>query len=322
MLTIHTGTPLDMQPHFDPITLRLFVAVCEEGNIKRAAEREAIVPSAISKRIAAIEDAVGVALLMRGRRGRRGIEPTAAGQVLLRQARDILSTMERMHAELGDFASGVHGSVRVLASLSVLSEFLPDDIGSFLARYQSVRVSLEERVSTEIVRGVREGSADFGVCWDAGDLQGLQALGYRSDHVGVVVHPSHPLAGRTEIRFADALDHETVGVMPGSIMDTMLRRYAAIAEKSLVHRVQVSTFDAACRIVAANLGIAVVPCEVAGPYAKALKLRVIPLADGWAKRRFVICMRSIDVLPATARLLVNHLQQRAREKELPPDRSQ
>lgn len=301
---------MPMPPPFDPVTLRLFVAVCEEGSIARAAEREAIVPSAISKRIAAMEHTAGVSLLVRGR---RGIEPTAAGQALLRQAREVLGVMERMHAELAEFAGGVHGSVRVLASLSVLSEFLPDDLGSFLSRYQSVRVSLEERVSSEIVRGVRDGSADFGVCWEAGDLQGLHTAHYRSDHACVIVPRAHPLARRKTVRFAEALDYETVGVVPGSIMDTMLRRYAAIAGKSLAHRVQVSTFDAACRIVAAGLGIAIVPREAAGPYAEALELRIVALADAWARRRFVICMRSADGLSPTARLLVGHLQRRARE---------
>ena len=89
-------------------------------------------PSAISKRIAAIEEDIGAPLL---KRGRRGIEPTAAGQALLTRARDILVTMERLHAELAEFASGVRGSVRVFASISALSEFLPDDIGSFLAQH-------------------------------------------------------------------------------------------------------------------------------------------------------------------------------------------
>lgn len=297
-----------MQPPFDPVTLRLFVAVCEEGSIARAAARESIVPSAISKRIAAIEDAAGVTLLVRGR---RGIEPTAAGHVLLRQAREVLGAMQRMRAELGEFASGVHGSVRVLASLSVLSEFLPDDIASFLAQYRSVRVSLEERVSSEIVRGVREGSADFGVCWDAGGLQGLHTVPYRSDRIGVAAHPSHPLASHRRVRFADALDHDIVSIGPGSVMDAMLQRYAAIAGKPLAHRIQVSTFDAACRIVAANLGIAIVPCEAAGPYVDALDLRLVPLSDAWARRHFVLCSRSPEALSATARLLVGHLQQRA-----------
>src|SRR5688500_4380394 len=165
---------------FDPVTLRLFIAVCEERNIARAAEREAIVASAVSKRIAAIEHEVGAALLVRGR---RGIVPTAAGETLLRQARDVLGIMERMTAELSEFATGVQGSVRVAASVSALAEYLPDDIAAFLAGYQSVRVSLDERASAEIVRHVSEGAADIGVLWDAVDLAGLQCRPYRSDHL-------------------------------------------------------------------------------------------------------------------------------------------
>lgn len=308
----HPSKATGLQPHFDPVTLRLFVAVCEEGSIARAAARESIVPSAISKRIGAVERAVGVALLARGR---RGIEPTAAGCVLLRQAREILGAMQRMHAELAEFAGGVHGSVRVLASLSVLSEFLPDDIAGFLARHPSVRVSVEERVSAEIVRGVREGSADVGVCWDAGDLHGLQSVGYRSDRIGVVVPRGHELAGRQAVRLADALRHETVGVMPGSIMDTMLRRQAAIAGTVLAHRAQVSTFEAACRIVAAGLGVAIVPQEAVAPFLDALALEVVSLAEPWAQRRFAICTRPSDASSPTARLLVAHLRQQARDDE-------
>ncbi len=81
--------PIGMAHTFDPVTLRLFVAVCEERNIARATGREALVASAVSKRIAAVEASVGTALLLRGR---RGIDPTAAGQALLRQAREVFST--------------------------------------------------------------------------------------------------------------------------------------------------------------------------------------------------------------------------------------
>ena len=57
--------PSGMAADFGPVTLRLFVAVCEEGNIARAAEREAIVASAVNKRIAAIEAQIGAPLLVR-----------------------------------------------------------------------------------------------------------------------------------------------------------------------------------------------------------------------------------------------------------------
>ena len=297
-----------MRRHFDPVSLRLFVAVCEERNIARAAEREAIVPSAISKRIAAIEEDIGSPLL---KRGRRGIEPTAAGQALLTRARDILASMERLHAELAEFASGVRGSVRVFASLSVLSEFLPDDIGSCLAQHASVRVSLEERLSPDIVRGVREGAADFGVCWDASDLSGLELARYRADRLSVVVPAGHALASRKRVHFADTLDFPQVDVQPGSIMQAMLARYAALAGRVINRRIQVSTFEAASRSVAANLGIAIIPQESARAYAKALNLRVQPMADAWAKRRFVICLRSREGLSPAARLLVDHLSAQA-----------
>ncbi len=297
-----------MKRPFDPVTLRMFVAVCEERNIARAAERESIVASAISKRLAALESELGVPLV---KRGRRGVEPTAAGEVLLRQARDVLRTMERMRAELAEFASGVRGAVRVFASLSVLSESLPDDVGAFLARHRTVRVSLEERISAEIVRAVRDGAVDFGVCWDATDLAGLATVAYRTDRLCVALAPSHPLAGRRKLAFVETLPYEQIEILPGSIVQATLRRAAALAGEALRHRIQVSTFDAACRNVAAGLGIAIVPREATETYVKARALRLVPLTDPWAVRRFVVCMRSRGALTAAARLLVDHLHRRA-----------
>ena len=266
-------------------------------------------PSAVSKRIAAIESDIGAPLLVRGR---RGIEPTAAGEALLRQARDVLGAMERMHAELSEFATGVHGSVRVVASVSVLAEQLPDDIATFLARYQSVRVSLDEQVSAQIVRGVREGAADLGVLWDAADLDGLQRVPYRSDHLCLAVHPEHRFAKRKRIRFDETLDEPQIGVAPGGMMETMLRRQAALAGRTPAYRIQVSSLDAACRIVAARLGVAVLPREATEPHTAAAALTMVPLDDGWAERRFVVCSRADAMLSATARLLLQHLAGQAR----------
>lgn len=294
---------------FDPLTLRLFVAVCEERNIARAAAREALVASAVSKRIAAIEAQVGAPLLVRGR---RGIEPTAAGEALLRQARDVLGALQRMRAELSEFASGVQGSVRVVASVSALAEALPDDIAAFLARHQAVRVSIDERLGNEIVRAVREGSAELGVLWNVADLAGLQAVPYRADHLCVVLHPAHPLARRRRLRFEETLDHAAVGVAPGGAMDQMLRRQAALLGRAPLYRIQVSSLDASCRIVAAGLGLAILPRESTAPFAGAAGLTMVPLAEPWAERRFVICSRAEALVSATARALVEHLAARAR----------
>ena len=293
-----------MPRHLDPLTLRLFVAVCEERSIARAAARESLVASAVSKRIAATEQSIGTSLLVRNR---RGIEPTAAGEALLRQARELLGAMERMQAELSEFAGGVRGSVRVMASVSALAERLPLDIASFLNRYPSVRVSLDEGVSHAIVRAVREGGADLGVLWDVADLGDLQRKTYCADHLCAVLPPEHPLARRKRMRFAETLDHPAIGVQPGSMMEVMLRREAALSGRTLARRVQVASLEASCRIVAAGLGLAILPREAVAPLAGAAGLSMVRLSDAWATRRFVICSRADAVLPSTARTLRDYL---------------
>lgn len=299
-----------MDRHFDPVTLRLFIAVCEERNIARAAAREALVASAVSKRIGAIEQQVGTPLLVRGR---RGIEPTPAGQALLRQARDVLGAMERMRAELSEFASGVMGSVRIVASISALAEWLPEDVAAFITRHPAVRVSIDEITGALAIRQVREGAADIGVTWDAVDAHGLRMLPYRSDHLAVVMTPSHPLARRKRVRFADTLDHEWITTAPGGLIDTMLRRHAAALGRTIRPRIQVTSIEASARIAAAGLGLAILPLEAAASLVAATRLVVVPLHEPWAKRRFVIATRDEEWLSAASRALAQHLRDVARE---------
>jgi len=292
----------------DPVSLQHFVAVCEEGSIARAAARESLVASALSKRLAALEAEVGVSLLVRRR---RGVEPTPAGEALLARSRELLSALERARVELGAFGQGVQGSVRVLASSSVLAEMLPEDIGRFMAQHPGLNISLDERTSPEIVRCLREGAADLGVLWDFADLNGLQVLPYRSDHLCVAMSPGHPLARRPALSYADTLDQVSVGVAPGGLMDQLLRRQAALLGRVPAHRVQVSSMDAACRIVAAGLGLAVLPREVAVPHAGAGRLALVPLSEPWALRRFVVVTRPAPLQSASARLLAQHLHEAA-----------
>lgn len=289
---------------FDPTTLRLFVAACEEGSLSRAAERRSLVPSAVSKRLAGLSEALGVDLFVRSG---RGVVLTAAGEAMLRQAREILNAMHQAQAEMQDFVAGVSGSVRLVATISALSEALPDDIARFLARYDSVRVLIREHHSPEAVRLVREGRADLGVCWNAVDLSGLYAVAYRTDHPCVLVSPGHPLARRERLSFNEALDHEHVGVIPNSTMQGTFDTQARLCGKALRYRVEVSNFDTACRIVASGLGLAIIPREIAQRYADLLDLRLIALTDAWAQRRFVVFARSREHMSPTAQLLMEHL---------------
>lgn len=295
----------------DLTSLRLFVAVCETRNIARAGEQHHIVASAISKRLAQLESVVGATLF---ERRRRGVTPTAAGEILLEHARAMLATADRVARDMAAYGRGVKGQVRVLASVSSVAEFLPDDIADFLQvpAHRDIRVDIEEALSRDLVRTLREGSAPVGVCWDAADLEGLQAWPYRRDRLAMVAHPSHPIARRRRCSFEETLEFEHVGLPASTAVHTMLARAAAIIGRPLSYRAVVSTFDAALRCVRAGLGIAVVPREVVDPVVQSLGLRVVPLSDAWAERRFAICFRSETNLSPAAKLLVAHLRERAR----------
>lgn len=289
----------------DTLSLQLFVAVCEAGSIARAAERESLVASALSKRMAALEAELGVPLLQRLR---RGVVPTPAGAALLLRAREALSSLEQARAELAAFASGVQGSVRVLASPSVLAEHLPDDIAAFVAQHPRIHVGLDERTGPGVVRGVREGAADLGVLWAAMEMPGLQVHDYRQDRLCVALPSAHALARRPELSFARMLDEPLIGIIPGGQLDQLLRRRAALLGRLPAFRMQVSSLDAAARMVAAGLGLAVLPREAATPHAGAGRLALVPLAEDWAVRRLVLVARAGAVMSPAAALLMERLQ--------------
>ncbi len=290
----------------DLTSLRLFVAVCEARNIARAAEAQAIVGSAISKRLAALEHTVGTPLLVRRR---RGVEPTPAGETLLEHARALLARAALIERDMAAYAAGVRGHVRVLATQSAIAESLADDVASFLAidGHQDIRVDIEEAVSTQVLRAVREGSASLGICWDAADLRGLHHWSWRGDQLAAVVPRDHALAQRRRLALADTLPYEHVSLPPESAVQVMLQRAAALAGQPIRYRVVAATFDAALRVVRSRLAIAVLPAELSAPYADAFGLQVIALTDAWARRRFAICCRDPQALTPAARLLVDHL---------------
>ena len=298
----------------DPKSLRLLVAVCDHRNIKHAAAAEHIEPSAISKRIAQLEHVLGTPLLVRGR---RGVVPTPAGQAVLEHARSLLFTLERIEADAAAFAGGIKGHVRLVASVSAIAESLLEDVAAFMRdpANRSIRVDIEERVSSDVVRLVSEGSASIGVCWDSIDFRGLQQLPYRSDNLALVVHEDHPLARRRTVRFEQTLEYEYVGLPPATAVHTMLHRAAARAGRSMNYRVVVSSFDAALRVVAAGLGIGLIPLEVTRSFAAMQPIKIIPLSDAWATRRFAVCFRDRAALTPATQRMVEHLAASAQTPE-------
>jgi DNA-binding transcriptional LysR family regulator len=287
----------------DLTTLRLFVAVCEERSLTRAARHAATAPSAVSKRLAELERSLGVQLLARGA---RGMSVTPAGETLLHHARRMLRNAEQIAVELAEHAKGVRGIVRMLANLSAIVQFLPEDLRAFVAAQGAIKIDLEERPSGGVVRGVAEGAAEIGICAGSVPAAGLDSVLYRRDRLVVVMRRDHALAGRPGLAFAETLDHDFVGLHAESSIYGSVRAEALSAGRPLRLRVHVPGFDAVCRMVQADMGLGVVPQGVFGLFGGATDLVAVPLTDPWALRTLQIVTRPGPLTPA-AGLLRRHL---------------
>jgi DNA-binding transcriptional LysR family regulator len=252
-----------------------------------------------------MEDALGVSLLVRNR---RGVALSPAGQCLLDHARLIVQQVERLRGDLGSFARGLAGSVRLLSNTAALSEHLPRAIAAFLAAYPAISVDIEERESADIAAAIASGAADIGIASDAALPEGLETFPFRDDRLVLVIPRGDPLSGARQTQLADIVDRDFVGLPRESALQRHIAGHAARLGVTLKVRARVTGFDAVCRMVESGVGVAVVPETAARRCRRVMKIDVVGLRDPWARRRLVICVRRLQALPIGARRLVEHLR--------------
>jgi DNA-binding transcriptional LysR family regulator len=291
--------------HFDLTDLRLFTAIVEAGSITAGADRSGLALAAASARVRGMEATLGASLL---ERGRRGVRPTPAGVSLARHARLVLAQMEILRGELREHArGGPRGLVRLLANSAAAGEHLPELLAAWLAANPGVDLDLDERPSYEIARAVAQGRADAGVLAEPEEVSGLELHPFCRDRLALVVPRGHELGRRQSVHFAEVLGSSFVGLAADSALGRLLAGQAAVLGHPPAIRVRAGGFEAVCRYVAQGVGIAVMPELAALRCADRLALATVPLADGWASRRLMVCVRQLSALSPHARRLIEHL---------------
>lgn len=290
---------------FDFKDLELFIAVSEAGSIARAAERCHTVASAASKRLSDLEESFGTALLIRGA---RGVELTSAGHAFLANARKLLLQAEQLDDEIEKYSTGMRGRVRVFANMSAIVEFLPALLASFSKRHPDIHVHLEQHVSEHVAAAVKENLADVGIVGELPTLDQLTTLPFRQDELVFVAPRNHVLANRSPIDFAAVADFPFVCLDANSSLHYVLSKAAAEYDKKLDLRIRVASFDAACAMVAAGLGVTILPRLAVAPYLEAYGLVSIALSNDWAMRQLFICLRVDQTPHPAAQLFLDHLR--------------
>ncbi|TDL93475.1 LysR family transcriptional regulator [Stutzerimonas stutzeri ATCC 17588 = LMG 11199] len=288
----------------DFVTLRLFVAIAETRSLTRAAEREHLALAAVSKRVSDLEGQLDVSLLYRQP---KGVELTPAGHALLHHARNLLDNLQQLDADLSEFSQGVKGHVRIHANTSAVIEFLPEDLSAFARQHPEVKIDLEERVSSDTLRALREGLTDIGIFAGYMPAEDLQVFPYREDRLVLVTPREHPLAGRECIALREAAGFDFIGLQQDASLHALLQQSAQQMGTPLRLRIQVRSFEAICRMIHTGMGIGVLPEQVVRNYLPALDVAMVPLTDVWARRELKLGVRNLESLSVTARQMLEHL---------------
>lgn len=273
---------------FDLVSIRLAVLCAQTGSLTTAARQCNLVLPAASRRIKELESALGCALFLRHS---RGLDVTPAGRIFMRRGLAMLQEMESLGAELQDLQQGVVRHVRLFAGTAAIHQFLPPLLAAYAEQHPEVQIDLEEQVSEQVVLALRDGRADVGVFVQGPNTEGLEVRDFRQDELVLIVPRGHRLDQATPVAFADTLGEPWISLNPGAALLQQQQSAAMAAGRPLKLRMQVASLDAVAHMVAAGLGIGMLPRAAAMPIVRAKKLACRPLTDSWAQRRLLLGVR-------------------------------
>jgi DNA-binding transcriptional LysR family regulator len=295
----------------DPVSLQLFVSAADLGSLTAAAQNNGISLAAASKRIADLEHHLEVKLLVRSK---SGVVPTAAGQSLYQHALQVLARMEQLVLSMKDFESGATGQLRLAANTSALAGFLPDVLARYNKLYPGISLDVEDMLSEEAVRAVETGVVELGIIGENTVMGALERIVCDEDELVFLLPSHHPLTEHATIDISDALQFNFVALARSSSLSRLIGTQAQLLNMPWKIVIQVRSFECVCRMVAAGLGMAVVPSKVVRDLVQDAQVAVRPLRGMALRRRLVVAMRNQGSISLPARKFVDLALQKVERK--------
>ncbi|MEO0561786.1 MAG: transcriptional regulator CynR [Chloroflexota bacterium] len=179
--------------------LRYLLAVVEEANFTRAAQKVFVSQSALSQQIQALEQEVGTVLL---NRSRKGVQPTEAGEILVQHARRIFQEVEQAQTAIQELNGLLRGELHIGVVQTVNEYFMPELITRFSQTYPDIRLFVDELATDEIEGGLGAGNLQVGLSFLPTEHPGLDTQPLFQEPLVLIVHKDHPLASQSIVPVA------------------------------------------------------------------------------------------------------------------------
>jgi DNA-binding transcriptional LysR family regulator len=279
--------------------LEYFVAVAEEANFTRAAQRIHVAQPAVSAQIARLERELGQPLLDRSH---RTVRLTAAGEAALSFARQALRAVSDVRTAVDEVSELVRGSVRI-GTVTAHNVDMAALLAAFHSAHPAVEITLGTDDSDALIDGVQSGRLDLAIASVGSDEtpDGLDVEVVTDETIQAAVSRTDPLAKRKRLRLSDLHDRKLITLPVGAGIRHQLDRACASAGIRPRIAFEVSTPLAAADLAEHGLGVAIVPASVPSNRDQLKALAFVPEIRG----RLVLAWRSTGPMSPAAKVLVD-----------------
>jgi DNA-binding transcriptional LysR family regulator len=282
-------------------TLKVFCDIIESGSFSYAASQNFVTQSAVSQQVRSLEEKYDCRLI---ERGRAGVKPTPAGQILYAASKEIVRRFLELENRLREIGSVVAGSIRVGTVYSVGLHELPPYLTEFLRNYPAVNVHLEYLRSNKIYEDLIEGKVDLGVVAYPAKRSQVVSVPFRHDELVLAVPPDNPLAKHTKVNVGQLQGQKFVGyerdIPTRKASDRILREHGVRPTYAL----EFDNIETIKRAVEIGLGCAIVPRMTVENEVTRGTLRMLEFQEGTFLRPLaIIYKRGRELSPAVRKFI-------------------
>ncbi|HWL82889.1 MAG TPA: LysR substrate-binding domain-containing protein [Roseomonas sp.] len=286
--------------------LRTFVAVAEAESLTRATETLHLSLPAVSRRLSALEEELGVALLARST---RRVALTQTGREFLPRARRLLDELEESLLGIRETAARRRGLVTIACIPTAAYYFLPATLADFARRFPAVRVRVMDLSADGVVDAVASGGVEFGIGMEGAGQPEVEFRPLRRDPFVLACRRDHPLARRRSLQWADLAGEKLVGVSRRSGNRLILDRALLPQGIQPNWHYEAEHLSTSLGLAEAGLGPAVVP-RLALPRAPHPVLVARPISGPRVERATGVVLRRGSAPGPAARALLDLLERR------------
>ena len=292
----------------DTTTVRLVLAVAEEGSISRAADRMQLAVAAASKRLTDLERQLGTPLFKRQPHGVRITEP---GLRLLGHIRQVDNLMRRLEDDAQALGHGSEGRILIGAPKAAIMEFLARDLAALRARYPEITLQVLEENSKIVQQLLRDKVIDVGIFEKTSGFIDLPQADYRRDRLVLVYSRAHFQFGQPRLTLDEVLGCPLVTLGRGSAILAAVQRAYQSRGRVFHANYSVNGFDTMLALVRQGLGVGLMPPAIFESFHPEAALGAVALEGDWHERQYVLSFVEGQAQEQTLRNVVAQLLQRA-----------